>query len=534
MRNRSIQRGGAFIVVVDPTTGKRTIISNPIGNSRILFDKLISVESISVESHGSFVFVGEIPQPNEPGTLIQLRSQVRSVTKRPLTQDESLPRPRNIDSGESFTRVCMKVIFVGETPDRVVDRYTKEVVTLKMAEQEVQTQHQMYRKLISGGTGVNGAVIPDAIGSCLLECDDFKSLIPKSKQTPGSPVNTKHVLECILLTAETRDLKLYVSFIEYLEGFVPFNESDHRHKWNIPSIGGGAVAILLKTGCVSLDMYYKNIMINKHATAVQFIDFGKRVCFTSPEDLANVNTWFTEYSNDCDPDKLKLLDKCFTTTVASAKTVSRHEVQAKFNAYCHALPSRLEHWKTLTTTQEKVKEVFDLLTFIGFIDCLYGLSNNREDQSKSKFLMQFGLFMNLLLGIPMNKPFVIDDIISIRANIHTLDQWLSAQSVTCKERFPTMVTCKERFTTMVPLIDDMILPDETLGREQSPESFEYGSDSQHDSQDPEIPTGSSSKKHKGDPKGDPKGEPKGGRGRKPITKKRRRVKRKIRTSRRKR
>ena len=256
MRNRSIQRGGAFIVVVDPTTGKRTIISNPIGNSRILFNNLISVESISVESHGSFVFVGEIsPQPKESGTFIELRSQVRSVTKRPLTQDESLPRPRNIDSGESFTRVCMKVIFVGETPDRVVDRYTKEVVTLKMAEQEVQTQHQMYRKLISGGTGVNGAVIPDAIGSCLLECDDFRSLTLKSKQTPGSPVNTKQVLEQILLTAEKHHLKLYVSFIEYLEGFVPFNESDHRHKWNIPSIGGGAVAILLKTGCVSLDMY---------------------------------------------------------------------------------------------------------------------------------------------------------------------------------------------------------------------------------------------------------------------------------------
>lgn len=511
MRNRTIQRGGTIIVVVNPKTGERTIIPDPVGNSRILFDNIKYVICISVDSNGSFIFACEIRSLSDRGRIFLQSQTLGQKERHPLTQDQALSRPRNIDVGMLLTHICMKVVFVGDRPGRVNGLYTKEVVTLEMAEQEVQTQHQMYRKLISGGTGVNGAVIPDAIGSCLLTCDEFQSLLPKSKQEPGSLVQTKNVLEWILLTARSKGLQLYVSFIEYLEGFESFNESSELHKLNIPSICGGAVAILLKTGCVSVDMYYKNIMIDKYG-AVQFIDFGKSVCFTSPEGPANVKTWFKEYSEYCKSDDLQLLDKCFTPTVASAKTVSPANVQLKFNAYCDAVPSRLEHWNTLTTPREKVKEVFDLLTFIGFIDCLYGFSK-RHDADKYKFLMQFGLFMNLLLGRKMDDPFLIDNIVKIRSHLHDLDNWLSTQSV----------ECNKRFTKMVTLIDNMILPDEELGQQRNPESFDFGEDSDAKKRSP-SPSPSRKKK--------PKADAKAG-GRKPITKKRRRVKRKTRVSRRK-
>ena len=531
MRNRSIQRGGAFIVVVDPKTGKRTIIEDPVGNSRILFDNLQTVNCISVESNGSFVFVGEIPQP-DPKTLVDIRSQSRSKTKRPLTQREALARPRNIEHGRPLTRVCMKVIFVGKTPSRVDGLYTKEVVTLEMAEQEVQTQHQMYRKLISGGTGVNGAVIPDAFGSCLLTCDEFQSLLPKSKQELGSLVQTKNVLNWILLTARSKGLQLYVSFIEYLEDFESFNEYSELHKLNIPSIGGGAVAILLKTGCVSVDMYYKNIMVHKYSAAVQFIDFGKSVCFTSPEGPANVKTWFKEYSEYCKSDDLQLLDKCFTPTVASAKTVSPANVQLKFNAYCDAVPSRLEHWNTLTTPREKVKEVFDLLTFIGFIDCLYGFSK-RRDTGQYIFLMQFGLFMNLLLGRKIGKPFLIDDIIRIRSNFDKRIRQHKNRKI-----------FEKRLTGVVEILSQTLQPDEALGTPRSADSFEYGEDSDVEQEIIVVDEASSPKKSERSrsrtPSRSPSRSPSRGRGRvrvqggrKPITKKRRRVKRKTRVSRRK-
>ena len=76
---------------------------------------------------------------------------------------------------------------------------------------------------------------------------------------------------------------------------------------------------------------------------------------------------------------------------------------------------------------------------------------------------------------------------------------------------------------MVTLIDNMILPDEELGQQRNPESFDFGEDSDAKKRSP-SPSPSRKKK--------PKADAKAG-GRKPITKKRRRVKRKTRVSRRK-
>jgi len=517
MRNHLIQRGGTIIVVVNPETGEETIIDDPVSDSRIVFDNLKNVICISVDSNGSFIFVCEILSLSDRGRIF-LQSQTLGQTgKPPLTQDQALSRPRNIGRGMPLTRICMKVVFVGEMPGRVNGLYSKEVVTLETAQQEVQTQHRMYRQLISGGTGVHTAIIPDAFGSCLLTCDEFQSLIPKSN--PYSLIQTLNVLNWILSTARSNGFQLYVSFIEYLEGFESFNETNTLHKFNIPSIGEGAVAILLKTGCVSVDMYFKNIMINNHGTAVRFIDFGRRVCFTSPEDLANVKKLFKKYSKYCQPDELKLLDMCFPPSVRSEKTKEealRESVQLKFNEYCDAVPSRLEHWKTLTQPQEKVKEVFDLLTFIGFIDCLYGFSK-RGETGEYNPRMKFGLFMNLLLGRNMYLPFFIHEIVEIRSHLHDLDNWLTHHN-----------HCNKMLIGLVETLSDLLQPDEELGRPRESDSFNFGKDSQpegsspspshHPSPSPSYPR--SRKKHKAG-------------GRKPITKKRRRVKRKTRVSRRK-
>jgi hypothetical protein len=520
MRNRIIQRGGTIIVVVNPKTGEEIIIDDPVSDSRIVFDNLKNVICISVDSNGSFIFVCEILSLSDGGRIFLQSQTLGQKGRPPLTQDQALSRPRNIGAGMPLTRICMKVVFVGERPGRVNGLYTKEVVTLETAQQEVQTQHRMYRQLISGGTGVHTAIIPDAFGSCLLTCDEFQSLLPKSKQDPDSLIQTLNVLNWILSTARSNGFQLYVSFIEYLEGFESFNETNTLHKWNIPSIGEGAVAILLKTGCLSVDMYYKNIMINNHGNAVRFIDFGRRVCFTSPEDLANVKKLFKKYSKYCQPDELKLLDMCFPPSVPSEKTKEealRESVQLKFNEYCDAVPSRLEHWKTLTQPQEKVKEVFDLLTFIGFIDCLYGFSK-RRDAGQYIFLMQFGLFMNLLLGREMDRPFLIDDIVEIRSHLHDLDNWLTHHN-----------DCNKMLIGLVETLSDLLKPDEALGRPRESDSFHFGDDSQQ----PEgiSPSPSPSPSHPRSPSPDRKKHKAGGR--KPITKKRRRVKRKTRVSRRK-
>jgi hypothetical protein len=543
MPNPSIQNGGAFITVINPATGKREIISDPIGNSRILFDNLKTVQSISVSSYGSFVFVGEIPQP-APETSIHIRSQSRSKTKRPLTQREALARPRNIEHGNPLTRVCMKVVFVGDKPNRITDLYTKEIVTLDTAVREVQTQHRMYRKLISGGTGANTEIIPDAFGSCLLTHKDFEELKLKSiPSSSNSPNKTRCVLEFIERIAKTRNLQLYVSFIEYLIDYYPFNESDDVHKSAISTIGAYVLAIFLKTGCISLDMHSGNIMIHKLFGSVQFIDFGRLICLFTITGKAEVKEWFKAYSDNCLHRDLDYLHMCFSPawgTGVSATQARAAEVQAHFNTYCDTLETRLQRWLTprpTPTTIDDIKEVFDLLTFIGFIDCLCGFSK-RRDAGQYIFLMQFGLCMNLLLGREIGSPFLIDDIIRIRSNIHDLEKWIRSQKRS-KE-------ITERLTGVVEILSQTLQPDEALGTPRSADSFEYGEDSDVEQEiivvdEASIPKKSersrsrtpSRSRSRSPSRGRGRGRVRVQGGRKPITKKRRRVKRKTRVSRRK-
>ena len=532
MPNPSIQNGGAFITVINPTTGKREIIKDPIGNSRVLFDNLQTVQCISVSSYGSFIFVGEIPQP-VPETPVHIRSQSRSKTRRPLTQRESLARPRNIEHGKPITQVCMKVVFVGDKPDRINDLYTKEIVTLDAAVREVQTQHIMYRKLISGGTGANTEIIPDAVGSCLLTHEVFKALIPKSNpSTPSSPIQTRHVLAFIERIAITHKLRLYVSFIEYLIDYSPFNESDDVHKSAIPTIGAYVLAIFLKTGCISLDMHSGNIMIHKSFGSVQFIDFGRLICLFQITGKAEVKEWFKAYSENCQDRDLNYLHMCFSPawgTGVSATRATAAEVQGNFDTYCDTLETRLQRWLTprpMPPTSDDIKEVFDLLTFIGFIDCLRGFSKKRPGQTI--FSMQFGLCMNLLLGRKIRKPFLIDHIIRIRSNFDNRIREHKNRKI-----------FEKRLTGVVEILSQSLQPDEALGTPRSGDSFEYRENSDEDEQEIILVDEASSPK-KSERNSSRSRSPSRGRGRvrvqggrKPITKKRRRVKRKTRVSRRK-
>lgn len=536
MHNPSIQNGGALITVINPTTGKREIISDPIGNSRVLFDNLQTVQCISVSSYGSFVFVGEIPQP-APETHIHIRSQSRSKTKRPLTQSEALARPRNIEHGNPLTRVCMKVVFVGDKPGRINDLYTKEIVTLDTAVQEVQTQHRMYRELISGGTGANTEIIPDAFGSCLLTHEDFEPLIKKinpSTSTPSSTNQTRDVLEFIKRIAIARNLQLYVSFIEYLIRYSPFNESNDVHKSAISTIGAYVLAIFLKTGCISLDMHSGNIMIHNLVGSVQFIDFGRLICLFEEKGKAEVKEWFKAYSEYCHRRNLEYLHMCFSrarVTGVSATGATAAEVQADFNTYCDTLETRLQRWLTprpTPTTIDDIKEVFDLLTFIGFIDCLRGFSKKRSGQTI--FSMQFGLCMNLLLGREIGSPFLIDDIIRIRSNIHDLENWI--------RQHKNRKIFEKRLTGVVEILSQSLQPDEALGTPRSADSFEYREDSDVEQEIIVVDEASSPKKSerkRGRSPGRGRGNsPSQGRGgRRPRTYKPRRVKRKTRVSRRK-
>lgn len=500
--HKKTQHGGAIIIVVDKSKN-HSIIENPIGGSCIVLDNLHSIRCISTDSYGSFVFIGEL----SPESNVLLQSQVRSNINRPLTQSEALSRPRNIilptgETGKNHKKICIKVIFVGETQGRITStEYRKEVTTEIIAAKEVKTQHKMYRQLISNGTGLNGAVIPDAIGSCMLNVNDFETMfttilekaknasesgIKEAAAAEAAAVGQKEIISARMVKSravalhpddKTRDViqfissqargnncsNIYISFIEYLEGFdaLHINEgSVNQHQLtNIPNVAACVIAILLKTSCISLDMHPGNIMIHRSQYLVQIIDFGKIICFDEHDDdnaTFNVKEWFLHYYEFCNTDKQRMLSNIFTPT--------------SFGEYCDRIPSRLSFWNTHCdeeqVTHNEIKEIFDLLTFIGFIDCLYGFSKKREGQTI--FLMQFNLVLNILFCRKADMPFLIEDIIKLRSNIENLKQWFTQSRNN---------VCKEYLIEIVKLLKPMICIHQSLGTPRDATSFEYSPNS---------------------------------------------------------
>jgi hypothetical protein len=109
-----------------------------------------------------------------------------------------------------------------------------------------------------------------------------------------------------------------------------------------------------------------------------------------------------------------------------------------------------------------------------------------------------------LLGRGPDKPFLMEDIVEIRSHLHNPNEWLTEHR-------------GHNLTSVVEILSGLLHPDEELGSPRNPASFYFGVDSDVEESSPTP--GPGRKKHKAG-------------GRKPITKKRRRVKRKIRTSRR--
>ena len=268
-------------------------------------------------------------------------------------------------------------------------------------------------------------------------------------------------------------------------------------------------------------------MIHKSFGSVQFIDFGRLICLFQITDKAEVKEWFKAYSENCQDRDLNYLHMCFGPawgTGVSATRATAAEVQGHFNTYCDTLETRLQRWLTprpTPPTSDDIKEVFDLLTFIGFIDCLCGFSKKRPGQTI--FLMQFGLCMNLLLGRNIRKPFLIDHIIRIRSNFDKRIREHKNRKI-----------FEKRLTGVVEILSQSLQPDESLGTPRSADSFEYRENSDVEQEIILVDEASSPKKSERSHSRSPsrgRGRVQGGR--KPITKKRRRVKRKTRVSRRK-
>jgi hypothetical protein len=383
-RNHRIkQHGGTIIKVIKD--GKETVLETPFSDSKILLENLHSIRCISTTSFGSYVFVGRLKET--PSVLLE---------REPQTSPPSY-----------VTDVCFKVMFVGPG-ENVIFGESKEVVTEIMADAEVKTQHEMYKKLLRNrNEGQLEVVIPDAFGSCILTPDEFNKLLEPTT-----------VISVIFNIAVKHNLNLYVAFIDYLDGFVTFNDAPESMKV-LTIIGASILELFMKTGCFSLDMHRKNIMIAQNK--VKIIDFGKVVCLD--RDTAYVTQMFKTYLSynfvSSNENTLKSLDAASFKSTEHFKGIERKknthgnkellkaEIIENFVTYCSELPGRLKDWSK-NPPHDKAIFVFDLLTFIGFVDCL---------KWRLRAVMKFGWLLNLLLQTGMGERFTINDVISIRGDV---------------------------------------------------------------------------------------------------------------------
>ena len=388
-RNRRIiQHGGTIIKVIKDD--KRIELETPFSNSKILLDNLSSIDCISRTSFGSYVFVGTLKE--KPSVLLE-------------RQPPSSP--------PYVTDVCFKVMFVGQREGRISE-VNKEVVTEVMADTEVNTQHEMYNELLrKRNEGQLEVVIPDAFGSCILTPDEFNHWSTQSFIDNSLPMNIG-VIHDILQISRKNNLNVYVAFIDYLHGFVTFTET-REHVNVLPNIGASILELFMKTGCFSLDMHRNNIMIAKDK--VKIIDFGKVVCLA--RDRTYVTQMFEGYVKyevaSSNENTLKSLDaahfkgtKHVKLTDGDTLIVVRDKIIGNFVTYCSELPGRLEDWAEIPH-DDKAIFVFDLLTFIGFVDCL--------NCHLTAAVMKFGRLLNLLLQTGRGENFPINDVISIRGKV---------------------------------------------------------------------------------------------------------------------
>ena len=393
-RNRRIiQHGGTIIKVIKD--GNETVLETPFSNSKILLENLSSIRCISRTSFGSYVFVGTLKE--NPSVLLERQSQLSTPPPPPVT------------------RVCFKVMFVGQTEGRTYHD-TKEVVTEVMADAEVQTQHEMYNELLrKRNEGQLEVVIPDAFGSCILTPKEFDewSMSTPSFIDNSLPMNIGVIHEILQISRE-RKFELYVAFIDYLDGFVTFNDApEHESMKVLTIIGASILELFMKTGCFSLDMHRNNIMIAKY-NKVKIIDFGKVICL--PRDTVYVKDMF----NNCvkhpssNRDAFTPLDaarfkkaKHELSTQGEAAVRKDEEIIENFVTYYSQSPGRLKDWAEISH-DDKAIFVFDLLTFIGFVDCL---------KWRLRAVMKFGWLLNLLLQTGRGENFTINDVISIRGDV---------------------------------------------------------------------------------------------------------------------
>jgi hypothetical protein len=282
---------------------------------------------------------------------------------------------------------CVKVVFTSEKPQETVcNRKQKEVTSLPQVVKEAESQRLMYQKIYER-LGDSVKIVPDVISTHHLTPDEFNELFEDSIRIDDAGV----WIESIYTTSLHNNFGLTILVMEYLNDFVAFDPA--LHEMVLPCVHANILALFIITSGMSLDMHPLNILINTiyHAIYVRIIDFGKVVFFNNPDDKKDVKSRFLELVNFYKKDKVKLIQLycCFCTEPPQGKDIETlaSDLITNFGLYCDSVSNLYVSWMS-TPQKNKLVKIYDLLTFIGFVDNIY--------KYKASATMQFGELIKLL------------------------------------------------------------------------------------------------------------------------------------------
>lgn len=390
---------------------------------------------------------------------------------------------------------CMKVSFVRpkEAAEPTIVKYTnmtlKQTTTITEAEQTRERQHKMYSDLQAYKDRLT--FIPDAIGSCTLTKDEFCThLMDSSVHAITLDKNAQSHIKLIVAAANPEEPSIHVLFMELLQGVQGYDSfTDIQHT---PYIVAAILAVTIVTGVASQDTHPDNVQISvsdKKVNVLKLIDWDRSISIYDEADIAKIVDWISSLM-DKNTTLFLLVCKFFLDEGLNAmirpinlnpdrwpKEINlnqvlwlenKNKIQQKliknFITYYYGLSQRILNMKSswrLITEEQRRYDIFDLLTFIGFMDCL-----SKAARYIVINLMQFSPFIYNLFNTDdvkiLEYPMIsLADLVIFR---QTYLESLSPAAVSSKRPKPDPVTIvKSRLDAIIVELNGFLVPDRPSG-----------------------------------------------------------------------
>lgn len=288
------------------------------------------------------------------------------------------------------THVGMKVSFV-HAPSAELSSFEYTPIMYKFTTTEVETektrerQHRMHDDLKAYN---QPEFILDAIGSCTLKPREFQTYFKVNLGQAIDHLNTQAQLHINLIVqrAEQYSLSINVLFMELLTGVGGYNKDKLEHIRHTPYIVAAILEVGIVTGVISQDMHADNVQISinddGNIKVLKLIDWDRSISIYRPDDLTgwidslmdnNVELFLLLCDYFGDATFSKLIREITQRQWETSKNEIKDTLKINFTIYCTDLSQRITVMKSsyrLLTPEQKRYNIFDLLTFIGFMDCL--------------------------------------------------------------------------------------------------------------------------------------------------------------------